>query len=95
MSMTASVPFSLRIDTEIKKQLEAEAKKANCSVSAVAVSAIKNHLLARQQKRDAIDAALIEADKGAFISQKAMKHWVNAWDNTNDDTLPKVDITKP
>ena len=43
-------------------------------------------------KRQAIDAALEEAAKGAFISEDAMNAWIESWDCENELPMPEADI---
>uniref|UniRef100_UPI0040570E5A CopG family ribbon-helix-helix protein n=1 Tax=Candidatus Electrothrix sp. TaxID=2170559 RepID=UPI0040570E5A len=63
-----TVPFSLRIDPEIKAQLTQEAERADRTPSYLANQAIKDFLRAKTAKRKAIEKAVEEADKGAFGS---------------------------
>ncbi len=84
-------PFSLRLTSDIKAMLKQEAAEMNRSESFVATTAIKNFLLARQQKRQAIDIAIEEANKGHFISSQAMGAWVDSWGSENELAPPPVD----
>ena len=88
----ATVPFSLRIDSNIKIQLEKEAKEHDRTASYIAVKAIKNYLQAKETKRQAIDEAIKRADKGVFISQKHMGLWVDSWGANNELPQPKPDV---
>lgn len=87
----ATTPFSLRLTTDIKAMLKQEAAEMNRSESFVATTAIKNFLLARQQKRQAIDLAIEEADKGHFISSESMSAWVDSWGTKKELAPPEVD----
>ncbi len=87
-----SVPFSLRIDSKIKSRLKKEAKSLNRSESYVAQLAIKQFLEASDHKRKAIDDALTQANKGRFISSKAMGAWVDSWGTENELEPPQADI---
>ena len=82
--------LSLRIDADLKKSLEREARREDRSASYLAVKAIEALLRNRAEKRAAIRAALVEAEKGAFISQNAMDTWVSSWGS--DAELPPPDI---
>ena len=92
-----TLPFSLRLTADIKTMLKQEAAQMNCSESFVATTAIKNFLLARQHKREAIDVAIQEADKGHFISSQVMGAWVDSWGSENELAPPEIDtkITQP
>lgn len=87
-----TVPFSLRLDSNLKAQLEKEAKEHDRSASYIAVKAIKNYLLIQSSKKRTIDEALKRADRGIFISQKTMGSWVNSWESDNEPPQPKPDI---
>lgn len=87
-----NVPLSLRIDAEIKEQIEQEAKTLDRSSSHVVVQAITSYLNARNEKRQAISEAMIEADKGVFISQKSMENWVDSWGTDNELMPPEPDV---
>lgn len=88
----STVPFSLRMTPEIKEQLEQEAGLLDRSSSYIALQAIKDYLQNASRKRQAIDAALEEADKGVFISQQAMNDWVDSWGTADEMEPPKPDI---
>ncbi len=92
MTVMANVPLSLRIDSEIKERIEQEAKILDRSSSYVVVQAITSYLKARNIKREAIAEAIVEADKGVFISQKSMGKWVDSWGTDNALMPPEPDI---
>ena len=89
--MTTS-SFTLRIDSDLKKRLEQAAKAADRSASYMAAKAIEAMVEARDEKRRAIEAAVIEADKGVFISSKAMHKWMDSWGTDNELSPPEPDI---
>ena len=91
MSMAATHPFSIRLDPDLKQRLEQAARRGDRSASYVATEAIRKYLDAQQAKDDAIAQALIEADKGRFISSEAMNAWVDSW-GTETEKRPVVDI---
>ncbi len=84
--------FTLRLDTDLKKRLEQAAKSADRSASYMAAKAIEAMVEAREEKRRAIEAAVIEADKGVFISSKAMHKWIDSWGTENELPPPQPDI---
>jgi predicted transcriptional regulator len=81
------------MDEEIKSRLEAEAKRRDRSASWIATKAIESYLHACEVKRDAIEKALAEADKGVFISSDAMNSWVDTWGTDKEGNLPGPDIS--
>ena len=83
--------LSLRIDAELKKSLEREARREERSASYLAVKAIEAMLHSRAEKRAAIHAAIAEADRGAFVSQAAMDTWISSWDTVSEPPPPEPD----
>ena len=87
-----STPYSLRLDDDVRKALEAEAKREDRPATQLAARAIKTMLTQKARKRAAIEAAMVEADKGVFISSEAMNAWVDSWDTENELPMPEADI---
>ena len=87
--------LSLRIDANLKKNLEREARREERSVSYLAVKAIEAMLRDRAEKRAAIQVAVSEADEGAFISQGAMDAWVSSWGENSELPPPEPDVQIP
>ena len=92
--MTTS-PYTIRLDETLKKALEYEAALDERPPAQLAVRAIRAMIEARQAKRDAIAAALQEAEKGRFISSEAMFAWIDSWDSDNEGPEPSADIERP
>ena len=88
----ATERLSLRIDANLKKNLELEARREERSASYLAVKAIEAMLRERAGKRAAIREVVAEADKGAFISQEAMDAWVSSWGEESELPPPECDI---
>ena len=88
----ATERLSLRIDAGLKKDVEREARREERSASYLAVKAIEAMLRGRTEKREAIRAAVAEADKGAFISQDAMDTWISSWDTEAELPPPEPDV---
>jgi len=88
----ATVPFSVRLDSDIKAKLEEEAKREERSASALAVKAIKAFLQAKEAKRLAIEEAIKEADKGVFYSQEAVHALVDSWGKGDKVPIPEPDV---
>ena len=91
----ATERLSLRIDANLKKSLELEARREERSASYLAVKAIEAMLRERAEKRAAIREAVSEADKGAFISQEAMDAWVSSWGEESELPPPEPDAQIP
>lgn len=88
----ATRPYTLRLDDELRKALETEAELEERPAAQLAARAIRAMLEAKEAKRQAIDAALDEAEKGAFISEEAMNAWIDSWDSETELPVPKADI---
>jgi len=87
-----STPFSLRLDPETRKRLDREAESLDRSASYVATKAIESFLDAREAKRRALEEAIVEADKGVFISSEAIGRWMESWDTDNELPPPEPDV---
>ena len=88
----ATERLSLRIEADLKRSLEREAKLEERSASYLAVKAIEAMILSRAKKRAAIRSAVAEADEGVFVSQDAMDSWVASWDTEAELPPPEPDI---
>ena len=91
----ATERLSLRIDANLKKSLELEARREERSASYLAVKAIEAMLRERAEKRAAVSEAVAEADKGAFISQEAMDTWISSWGEEAELPPPEPDVQIP
>ena len=89
-----SSSFSMRIDDELKSAIEEEARREDLSAAQVVTRAVRSHLLAQEAERAAVEAALVEADKGIFISSEAMMAWVQSWGSDDELPMPKPDVQK-
>lgn len=89
------VPLSLRVKIRLKKGLEQEARLLNISESELVERAILSYLDNQALKREAIRVALVEADKGVFISSEAMHRWMEQLDEDINAEPPKPDIFLP
>ena len=50
------------------------------------------HLEAQTARREAIEAAIEEADKGLFVSGERVTEWIESWGTENELPMPKADI---
>jgi predicted transcriptional regulator len=85
-------PFSLRLDADTRARLEAEARRLDRPVSQVAARAIGRWLDAEAALRAEIDAALAEAEAGAFVSSEAVGEWMETWGTDREAPPPATDI---
>ncbi|WP_299880990.1 hypothetical protein [uncultured Sulfitobacter sp.] len=86
-----TVPFTMRVDADLKAAIEEEAARQDVSATQIATRAIRTHLNGQAAERVAIEEAIIEADKGRFISEEAFTAWVESWDTENELPMPKVE----
>lgn len=86
------VPLSLHVPTELKDELEREARLLKVSESDLAEMAIEAFLNLQAHKRDVVAAAAAEADRGVFISEKAMLAWMDRLEDDIDAAPPEPDI---
>ena len=56
------------------------------------MSATEDYLNVRERRRKAIDEALVQADKGVFISQESVETWVDSLGTDNELPPPEPDI---
>ena len=89
-----TVPFSLRLDASAKARLDEEARRSDRSASYLATKAIEMFLDARVAKRRAIEAALIEADKGVFVSSEVVSNWMESWGEADETPPPAPDVAQ-
>lgn len=73
----ASSPFSLRLEEDVKEDLEFLAKATKRSKSSLAAEVLGTYISARALRLKQIQEAKIAADKGGFISHKDMKAWAH------------------
>ena len=92
MNTMATVPLSLRIDSEIKERIENEAENIDRSSSYIVIQAIKEYLNRKNYKKEALKTAIEKADKGEFISQESMREWLASLGSDNVLPRPKPDI---
>ena len=88
----ATTTFTIRLERELKRKLEEEARREDRSASALANRAIRRMLEERAAKRRLIESALAEADKGEFISEEAMLAWFDALGTEDERPGPVPDV---
>jgi predicted transcriptional regulator len=87
-----SVPFSLRLDANTRLRLEDEARRLDRPASQVAQRAIRSYLDAQEALRREIDAAVVEADGGRFVSAEAVHAWMETWGSDKEAPPPEPDV---
>jgi predicted transcriptional regulator len=92
----ATVPFTMRLEEDLKTNLEAEAMREDRSAAYLATRAIRMMLDAKAAKRRLIEDAMTEADKGTFVSEEKMNAWFQSLGTDTELPEPEPDVlTKP
>jgi len=84
--------FNIEIDSDLHQALEKIAACEDRTVSQMTEEAIRSLVGRWVAKRDAIEAALKEAEKGVFISEEAVQRWMDSWETENELPMPEADI---
>lgn len=84
--------LSLHIDDETKRQLQIQAQWGSQSEAEIVEDALKAHLDHQARLRRSLDAAILEAEKGEFISRDAMMAWVKDLFDGKKTPAPKPDV---
>ena len=87
-----SVPFSLRMDTKIKKALEVQAKLEKRSAGFVLQQAAVDYIERQKRIRALVSSLEVEAKKGEFISDEAMTAWFLSLGTGNELPDPEPDV---
>jgi predicted transcriptional regulator len=85
-------PVSLRLDPKVKNKLQKQADLTDRSLSYVAQQAIIEFLETKERERQIVEQALLEADKGKFISDEKMMGWIESWGSENELPEPEADL---
>jgi predicted transcriptional regulator len=89
---TTAVPFSLRLDAELKQALEKEARLEDRSASYIIQQATREYIERKESFRAMVAELEAEEDKGEFISSEKMRAWVASWGTGNELPSPEPDI---
>ena len=91
--MTTSTTLTLRIDSELREQLDHLASSTNRSKSFLAAEAIRLFIRTNAWQVEAIKKAVHQADNGGpFVSHDQVDAWVNSWESENE--LPRPEPTR-
>jgi predicted transcriptional regulator len=91
--ITMTTPrVTMRLEPELKTWLETEAKRQDRSVAYVAKEAIRSLKDRTEAKAKIVQEAVVEADKGVFISEERMGAWLDSWNTDDELPSPEPDI---
>jgi predicted transcriptional regulator len=84
--------FTVRLPADVKAQLELLAKATNRSKSFLASKAISEYLARNAWQVHELQQAAKAADKGVFVSEKAVDDWLSSWGKNDERPAPKADM---
>ena len=87
MPEMTTVPFSMRLEEELRDSLSQEAKLVDRPASYLASKAIEYYLDRQKHERELLRSRLDEAKAGVFVSEDSVNAWVDSWFTENE--LPK------
>ncbi|MBX3570703.1 MAG: hypothetical protein KF914_21775 [Rhizobiaceae bacterium] len=86
------VPRSLRIDAELSRRLDEEARRQDVPADSIAEQAIERYLGDQEAERRILRERALAADRGVFISSEAMLRWLGELDDNIDAPAPAPDV---
>lgn len=87
----STIPFTTRLDADLKSRLQKIAAQDSQSVSFMAKQAIENFVAEREATMDLVDLGLKLADKGVSIPEKAIQDWMRG---PADAPFPRPDSSQ-
>ena len=88
----SSATFSIRLPDALRLEVDTYAKSTQRSRAFVIKEAVEAFIDERRHYLAAVEEALIEADKGEFISGEAAMDWLESWGTDDLKPAPKPDI---
>ena len=81
--------LSVRVDTSVKKRLEALAKRSRRSKSFLAAEAIAAYVQAEEWQLGEIQQGLKELDAGQAVSHERVSTWLRSWGKPGEGNAPR------
>jgi predicted transcriptional regulator len=88
----ANSDILVSLPEELRQEVDNFAKATQRSRSLVVKEAVEAYMEDQRAYQAAIDEAIIEADKGVFISGDAVDRWLKSWGTDNVLPMPEPDI---
>lgn len=85
--MTATV--SIRLDTGVKKRLDALAERSKRSRSFLAAEAIARYVDTEEWQAGEIEAGLADLDAGRAVSHARVSAWLGLWGRPPEGKAPR------
>ena len=86
---TPSITFTVRVNPDDKKRLEALAKNTGRSRSYLAAEAIAEYLATNEWQVAGIYEALASLEKGQVVDHDEVSDWVRSWGSDNELPAPQ------
>ena len=86
--------MTFRVKPEIKMGLDFLSETSNRSRAYLAEEALMDYIQQNAWQAKVLQERLVEANKGIFISHKAVGTWVQALKKNRNTPIPKPDIFK-
>lgn len=87
-----STVLSVRVSEALKEQLDYLSRTTKRSKAYLAAEALDDYVRKNAWRARELHAALVEADKGQFISHEAMLAWTDSLGSDAEPAAPKPDI---
>ena len=84
--------FSVRLPDGLKAEVDALAKLTKRSRSFIVKEAVAAYMEDRRDYLQAVDEALVEADRGVFVSGAKAFEWLDALAKGSAPSIPDPDI---
>jgi predicted transcriptional regulator len=81
--------LSIRIDREMKKRLDALAKRSRRSKSFLAAEAIAAYVESEEWQLGELQAGIAELDAGQAVSHDKVSKWLKSWGKPGETKAPK------
>lgn len=88
----ASDRITIRVEPELKQWFEQQAKRKDRSLGYMVTESMEQTKRSSEARDQMIRDAMAEADKGVFISEKAVHKWMDSWDTDNELPFPEPDV---
>jgi predicted transcriptional regulator len=93
--MPGSNTFSVRLPEDLRHMVDQYAEMTKRSRSFIVKEAVAAYMEEQKARLAAIDEALAEVDKGAFVSGGRVSEWLSTWGTPEELPAPEPDIFLP
>jgi RHH-type transcriptional regulator, rel operon repressor / antitoxin RelB len=86
--------LSVRVNDDLVQNLDYLVKATDRSRAYIANEALQEYIARNAWQAKELQAAIVEADKGVFVSHKAVSDWVMSMGTDKELKRPKPDVFK-